>query len=105
MPRSLRLLYSTLESIIPLQIDDDDDDDDDDDHDHDHDDNDYDDNDDDDETPTLQNMTNVNASKTRTWKCPSPCLDHMIEALLVYRVGPAVKLQHLRLSQGLERTN
>ena len=45
-------------------------------------------------------MTNV--SKTRTWKCPSACLDHMIEALLVSVVGPAVKLQHLRLSQGLE---
>ena len=44
-------------------------------------------------------------AKAPTWKCPSPCLDHMIKALLVLAVGPAVKLQHLCQSQGLESRN
>ena len=56
-------------------------------------------------TPTWQNMMNVNVNKTRTWKYPSPCLDQKIEALCVFLVGPAMKLQHLRLSQSLEGTN
>ena len=56
-------------------------------------------------TPTWQNMMNVNVNKTRTWKYPSPCLDQKIEALFVILMTPAMKLQHLRLPQGLERTN
>ena len=39
-----------------------------------------------------------------TWKCPSVCLDHMMEALLVFAMGPAAKLQHLPFLHGLERT-
>ena len=58
-----------------------------------------------DEAPTWQNMMNVNVSKTPTWKYPSPCLDQKIEALVVIPMTPAMKLQHLRLPQGLERTN
>ena len=35
---------------------------------------------------------------------PSLCLDNIFEALFVFVAGPTMKLQHLRLLQGLERT-
>ena len=39
-----------------------------------------------------------------TWNCPSACLGHVMEALLVFLMGPAAKLQHLPFLHGLERT-
>ena len=50
----------------------------------------------------IDKMYKGKTGKTRTCNCPSACLDHMIEAIFVLVVGPAVKLQHLPLSHGLE---